>query len=92
MVDSSLQNADKVHKDDQQLKGELWIMRHAHWFYWPLEVEIVYHVVHGLASVLVFHYRDHTEPRQVTDWQAIVDTRVYRDLLTEADRKRAELP
>lgn len=90
MVDSSLKTADKVVKD-KEITGELWRMRHCQWFYWPWEFEVLYHVVHGMAVPLVFHYRELRDAQHpAAGWQMVADTATYRQLLVQADEQRAK--
>lgn len=90
LVDTSLKTADKVVKD-KEIQGELWRMRHCQWQYWPYEFEVLYHVVHGMAVPLVFHFRELLEDQLLTSgWKTVADTSSYRELLVKADEQRAK--
>lgn len=91
LVDTSLKTADKVDKD-KEIVGELWRMRHCQWQYWPYDFEVLYHVIHGQAVPIVFHYRRQRKQliSGVQEWQTIADTDTYRKLLTVADEERTK--
>lgn len=81
MVDDSLKIADRVILDDQGLRGDLWYMRNSIWLYRPQLIQIVYHVFHGHAFVILFKYR-----HEMSDtWTNILDTKYYRKILNDAD-------
>lgn len=90
MVDSSLRYSDNVIADDQSIKGEKWIYRHAHWRYVPYEFEIGYHINDSKVEVVFFHQR-WVWPN-IEEWKPIATTAEYRELLFQADRVRKQLP
>ena len=89
LVDSSLRIADRVMSDDQSVKGELWLMRHANWTYLPFSFNIVYHVLQGEVFVVLFTYEAKV-PGKVP--KPIPDTDTYRKLIVAADNWRRVQP
>lgn len=84
MVDSSLRMADYVVIDDHSVKGDLWLMRNSWWRYFPVEVQVLYHIFGGVPFVVLFRYRTCNS----NVWKNIKDTAGYRALLVWADSVR----
>lgn len=91
LLDSSLRLADKVNFDDQSVKGECWLMRNALWVYRPLKIQLSYHVVNGIPSIILFQYKI-LDLKPDINWISIVDTNAYRSLLQSADVWRRQQP
>jgi len=91
MVDDSLRIADNVIEDNQSLRGELWLMRNAIWEYWPYRFQILYHVYHGDAFIMMFSWKCH-EWSNDEEWASISTTKDYRTLLNRADICRRAQP
>jgi hypothetical protein len=75
MIDSSLRHADRVFVDNQSVKGEKWVIRHAEWEFRPFRFEIAYHLVDQVSFVLLFNVVDEVGRCPVPD------TATYRRLL-----------
>lgn len=84
LVDTSLKIADEVVEDNQNLKGEFWLMRNSLWIYRPFKFNTVYHILHGHLFVILFRY----QRQGLSTWQSIRDTDSYRSLIVEADAWR----
>ncbi len=101
MLDSSLSASDMVHFDHKEYKGEVFLWRHAHWRYWPLDFEILYRVEKGQAVISKFFFRNlkiNIRGASVKDAIAdtkqnrISDTSTYREILARADIIRRNVP
>lgn len=87
MVDSSLRLADRVVIDDQSVKGDLWLMRHAEWDYQPYSFKILYHIFRGEPFVVLFRWTA-IPSGPWSRWHNLNDTDSYRIKLQQADSER----
>lgn len=102
MIDSSLSRSDKVHFDHKEYRGEVYLWRHAHWRYFPVDFEILYRVEATGPLISKFFYRDviidpsgHANLKDAiadTVLHNIPDTNTYRLILMKADLVRRNVP
>lgn len=84
LVDSSLRIADRVDSDDQNLRGELWLMRECRWVYLPFRFRLAYHVLAGSLEIVFFMAQRAGERK----WRSMRTVDAYRDVLRQADDVR----
>lgn len=88
LIDSSLSRADRVDLDDQDVKGECWILRGCKWVYMPFRFRVAYHKNNGQLSIVWFQYQRLDSKR----WKSVRTTARYRAILREADFLRRMQP
>lgn len=92
LVDSSLSISDVVLWDHREIKGEIFLWRHAKWRYFPFDFEILYSVENSLPTITKFSSKVNLNASTQGEWIPIRDTQAYRDLLQRADSARKQVP